>query len=98
MSKKSAPAAKAVKIPADRSAAVSATWQDPAVAAARSMRNAVIVEGVRYSSVGKAFTALNLPMNKHVNFRIKLKASETGKLEIDGRTFELAPATVPAAE
>ena len=94
---KAAPAAKPVKAPADRSAAVSTTWQNPAVAAARSSRNAVVVDGVTYSSVGKAFTALGLPMNKHVNFRIALKASTGGTSEINGSVFHLVPAAAPVA-
>lgn len=64
---------------AARSAAVAATWQDPAVKAARAIRHAVIVKGVQHRSVGEAFKALSLPMNRHVVFRQKLKASDTGK-------------------
>ena len=63
----------------DRSAAVAATWTNPAVKASRSVRNHVQVNGVEYRSVAAAFKELDLPMSRHVPLRQKLKAADTGK-------------------
>jgi len=68
-------APKPPKEPADRSAAVAVSWTDPEVAAARCVKSKVKVDGVEYGSVLKAFIALQLPVNKHIGFRAKLKAS-----------------------
>ena len=47
----------------------------------------VKVDGVEYSSVAKAFAALNLPMSKHQKFRKLLK--EKGKMKFDKHLFEI---------
>ena len=78
-----------------RSGAVAKTWQDPEVAAARKARNAVEVEGVRYGSVGKAFVALGLSMNRCVPFRMKLKAAPGQTADFEGRSFRMLPASAP---
>lgn len=71
---------------ADRSAAISATWADPEVAAARAARHKVFVEGRgEYRSVKAAFIALGLPVSKHIPFRMKLKAS--GQALFDRHSF-----------
>jgi TPP-dependent indolepyruvate ferredoxin oxidoreductase alpha subunit len=67
------------------SEAVRKTWLRPEVAAARRERHAVMVDGVRYGSVRKAFTALGLPNSKHIAFRGRLKA--LGKLKYESHTF-----------
>lgn len=71
---------------ADRSAAISATWGNPEVAAARAMRHKVVVEGRgEFRSVKAAFIALGLPVSKHIPFRMKLK--EKGAALFDRFTF-----------
>jgi len=60
---------------ADRSAAVAETWMNPAVAAARAIRDHVLVNGVWYVSVRQAFIELDLPLNEHIKFRKELKRS-----------------------
>lgn len=73
---------------ADRSAAISATWKDPAVASARAARHGVKVGGTVYRSVHAAFMALGLDLKRHVAFRATLVSE--GKAEFDGHKFELA--------
>jgi len=68
---------------------VADTWTDPHVAAKRSERHGVIVNGTaQYRSVRAAFLDLGLPMKDHIKFRIKLKAC--GKLSYDKYDFALA--------
>ena len=70
----------------DRSRAISTTWTDPEVAAARAQRSKVFVEGRgEYRSVKAAFIALGLPISKHISFRMKLKAS--GQAFFDRHSF-----------
>jgi len=80
----------------ERSANIAATWADPAVRAARAARHPVIVAGVPYASVAKAFTALGLPMNKHVAFRAKLAAAGEGDFEHDGKVHSFTVGAPPA--
>jgi len=70
-----------------RSDAVAASWDDPAVKAARSVKNKVKVNGVEYRSVKAAFEALKLPLEKHIVFRGELKA--TGRKNFEGHTFTI---------
>lgn len=80
------PAAVAKKKPAaagDVGAAISASWADPKVRAARTERTAVKTGGVEYSSVPAAFVALGLPMGRMVRFRKLLKAEGTATFEKD---------------
>lgn len=78
---KKAPAKKvAAAKPADRSAAIAASWQDKKVRAARISRTAVKVGGTEYRSVGEAFRELGLPLGQCIRFRMELKASESGRL------------------
>lgn len=60
-----------------RAAAVSASWKDEAVAAKRSVRHFVVVNGKEYRSVRKAFEELGLPIGEHIKFRMELKAVGT---------------------
>lgn len=71
-----------------RSAAIAATWANKKVAAARSTRSHVVVKGVEYSSVKEAFVALDLPLQKHIPFRMTLKAA--GRASFGGFQFKLA--------
>lgn len=73
---------------ANRAEGVSASWQDPTVAAARQARHTVQVNGHLYRSVRAAFKALELPDNKHQAFRKQLVAQ--GKAEFEGHKFTLA--------
>lgn len=82
--KKEAKAAKVVKEPADRSAAIAASWEDKKVAAARAARHAVKVAGETYKSVKAAFEALKLPLSKHIKFRGELK-TEGRKTFVDDK-------------
>ena len=88
ISAKAAAAAKAAA-KAKISAGVAASWKNPKVAAARRERSAVEVDGVRYSSVYKAFVALDLPVSVHIPFRGELKAA--GKLERFEMKWEIIP-------
>lgn len=82
-----AKASKPAGEPADLSAAVAATWADPAVREARTARHAVQVGKEVYGSVRKAFAALGLPDNKHVAFRGKLVKEGSG--EFEGHKFKV---------
>lgn len=77
-----------------RSEGVAKSWSDPDVRAKRMERTAVLVEGIVYASVAKAFRALRLPMQAHVKFRAELKAA--GKHEINGKIFKVT--TKPVVE
>lgn len=67
---------------------VADTWTDPHVAAKRSERHGVIVNGTtQYRSVRAAFLDLGLPMKDHIKFRINLKAK--GKLTYDKYDFAI---------
>jgi len=58
------------------SAATKKTWKDEAVAKKRAQRHGVNVEGKHYRSVAAAFTALRLPMGRHIPFRMELKKTK----------------------
>lgn len=64
---------------------VAASWEDPAVHAARTTRNHVIVshggESATFRSVRAAFEELELPMEKHIKFRTKMK--KVGRMPFD---------------
>jgi len=75
------PAAKSE--PADRSAAIAQSWTNKAVAEARAVKNKVKVGGTEYRSVLAAFTALKLPVEKHIAFRMELKAAGRKVFETD---------------
>lgn len=61
------------------SEAIRESWKDSTTAVKRSARNKVEVDGQEYPSVRQAFIDLNLPLEKHIKFRMELKAA--GKLK-----------------
>lgn len=80
--------------PAGRAAAISASWADPEVFAARVTRHAVTYttkKGTQqFKSVREAFEQLGLAMGTHIAFRGKLKAA--GTLEGHGGTWAIVEA------
>lgn len=93
---KKAPAKKAVEVNGHRdvsdgsihSTAVSASWSNPGVAAARSLRHAVKVGGKEYRSMNAAFADLGLPAGPVIKFRRALVLAD-GPLKHEGKTFSL---------
>ena len=69
-----------------RSEGISRSWEDKEVAAKRAKRHFVRVNGAEFNSVRAAFVALGLPLNKHIKFRMELKAE--GNLNAFGRKWE----------
>jgi len=71
--------------------AISKSWEDPEVAAARATRNGVTVtvNGItnEFGSVRKAFAALGLPDSKHIRFRGKLKAAKEMVFDWAGQSY-----------
>jgi len=57
------------------------------VPAKKTLRSAVLVAGTEYRSVRQAFEHLKLPLGRHINFRMKLKAAGNLTFEHDGKTF-----------
>jgi hypothetical protein len=80
-----------VKARPSNAAGIAASWQNPGVAAARLTRNgtSVTVDGVtsEYKSVAEAFRALTLPVEKHIRFRMRLKASGAEIFEHGGKQY-----------
>jgi hypothetical protein len=68
---------------------VAASWLRPEVAAKRKQRSAVVVDGQPFTSVKKAFEALDLPLKVHIRFRMDLKAA--GALTEFGHSWEIVP-------
>lgn len=64
-------------------------WKDSDTYEARSERSAVMVDGIEYKSVPKAFAALGLPKSKLVRFRSQLK--DAGKMNEFGHEWEIVP-------
>jgi hypothetical protein len=82
--------ARAVAIPPTRprSAATKASWKVKTIAKARAVRTPVIVQGHgEFSSVAKAFNALNLPRNGRIRFRMALKAAGIRAYTHEGTTY-----------
>ena len=72
----------------NRSAATKASWQNKTVAHERASRTPVIVQGHgEFASVAKAFTALNLPRNGRIRFRMALKAAGIKPYTYQGTTY-----------
>jgi hypothetical protein len=69
-----------------RSDGIARSWKDKEVAEKRAKRHFVRVNGQEFNSVRAAFIALNLPLNKHIKFRMELKAE--GSLNAFGRKWE----------
>ena len=78
-----------LEVDKNRSAAIAKSWKDEEVKAKRSQRHAVRVAGKEFRSVRQAFVELNLPLSKHIKFRMELKAAEDQRLEGFGHTWEL---------
>lgn len=77
---------------ASNSVGVALSWRNPEVRTARLTRDGVKVtdsEGnsFEFKSVAEAFRTLRLPFEKHIKFRLALKASR--KEVINGFTFEM---------
>lgn len=71
-----------------RSIGVRNSWNDPAVQERRRVRDKVQVEGHgAFRSVRAAFEELELPLKKHIKFRMELKASKTA--EFEGHKFSI---------
>lgn len=72
-----------------RGKAIAATWENDQIAAARSARDNVAVDGHgTFRSVAAAFKALGLPMSKHIKFRIEVKSNGTGTFKYGTGTFK----------
>lgn len=71
---------------AARADGIARSWEDKEVAAKRAKRHFVRVNGAEFNSVRAAFVALGLPLNKHIKFRMELKAE--GNLNAFGRKWE----------
>lgn len=69
---------------------ISASWNDKKVRAARCQRSAVVVDGTEYRSVKAAFIALGLPVEKHIPFRMELKAASRAVKAFD-RSWKIKP-------
>lgn len=83
------------KSPSDRGAAIAASWKDPKIAAKRAERTHVKASGQIYRSVREAFEALELPLSKHIKFRMELKAVHELTFKHEGRQVKFS---VAAAE
>jgi len=81
--------AQSTPTPASNSAGVAASWNDAETRAKRRQRSAVQVDGVEYRSVRKAYLALGLPLNDHIQVRMLLKRE--GSMTIDGREWKIVP-------
>jgi len=89
---------KAVKAPADRSAAIRKSWSVLATHNSRSARHNVQVheEGRKaetlkdYRSTLAAFEALGLPIGTHIRFRMELKRDGKKTFEHDGVKYQFA--------
>jgi uncharacterized protein with von Willebrand factor type A (vWA) domain len=72
-----------------RSDGVAASWNDAQIAAKRSQRANVEVNGVLYRSVRHAFVELGFPLKEHIEFRMLLK--QHGQLDNYGMTWKIVP-------
>ena len=72
---------------ADRSAAISASWADPEVAAARAARHQVKVGKEVFKSFAAACRALKIDLTSHIKARGTMVAE--GKVEFRGHKFTL---------
>lgn len=69
------------------SEAIAASWENPVIAAKRSTRHAVLVNGSEHRSVLAAFRALRLPVAKHIPFRMALKEAGEKVFEHGAKRF-----------
>lgn len=78
-----------------RSGNIAKSWSDTSIAMARAQRTSVRVSDAggiiaEYGSVAKAFLALELPMGRHIAFRMALKAA--GAKDFGGYQFAVVAA------
>jgi len=74
-----------------RAEAIANSWKNPEVAEARAMRTNVAVEGYgTYRSVKAAFQALDLPLSRHIGFRMKVKKEGFATFRLDGRAYNFS--------
>lgn len=78
----------------DRATAIRESWNSKTVAAARSARHRVKVDGEEYKSVAVAFKALGLPFPKHVRLRGEMVKNGAATFNHNGKDFKfkLVPA------
>lgn len=74
---------------ASNSAGVAASWLNADVRARRLIKDGVRVEGSdgfvgEFKSTKEAFITLRLPVEKHIKFRLNLKADKVNTIEKDG--------------
>lgn len=78
----------------NRSTAIRKTWKNSDVAARRATRNTVLASGHEFRSTKQAFIELGLPLEKHIQFRMTLKAEGRVVFKVPGSrrrvTFTLA--------
>ncbi|CZY40764.1 Uncharacterised protein [Enterobacter hormaechei] len=71
-----------------RRAGIAKSWQDPVTRVKRSTRNAVIVNGIHYSSCWEAWQALQLgTVNECIKFRGQLKNELKKSLTLNADTY-----------
>ncbi|EQB1525428.1 hypothetical protein ACYCEW_004714 [Enterobacter hormaechei] len=71
-----------------RRAGIAKSWQDPVTRVKRSTRNAVIVNGIHYSSCWEAWQALQLgTVNECIKFRGQLKSELKKSLTLNADTY-----------
>lgn len=82
-------AKKVIKHSDDRGLAIAKTWCDARVAAKRTTRNAVMVEGFgEFKSTKAAFEEIGLPLNDHIKFRMKLKANKAADFDFGDKIYK----------
>lgn len=90
-------ATKRAQARASNSVGVALSWKNPETRAARLTRDGVQVVGVdkdgkkvadgMFKSTKDAFREYRLPLEKHIKFRLGLKAARTATIEKDGVTY-----------
>jgi rRNA maturation protein Nop10 len=71
-----------------RSEAIKKSWVEKTTAEGRARRDKVAVEGVgTFRSVCEAFKKLNLPMNRHIKFRMAVKRDGNGVFETGDKKY-----------
>jgi hypothetical protein len=88
----------APKTPADRAAAISKSWKNKDVAAARNQKDKVKTGGVEYRSVSAAFDALGIAASAVIPFRKALKAAGRATMKLDDGTSHVFTIVKKAAE
>jgi hypothetical protein len=76
---------------------VAQSWTNAAVRVARTTKNGVTVtfngETTEHRSVAEAFRVFRLPFEKHIKFRLGLKAAGTSVFESGGKMYAFALVT-----